>query len=442
MNRRVGEVSLPHSRAIVVAAAIAVCAAILWMARTYTFYFDEWTFIIGSPGWTFASYLQPHNEHPSMLLQAVYSVLLHTVGLRTYLPYLVVLLLLHATNAVLLFELVRRRAGDLAGMTAAALILVLGAGWDDILWAFQIGWLGSVAFGLGMLIVLDGPPSARRAPVAAGLLTGSLLFSGVGVPFAVAATVLLALDRDRRRELLWFVPVGAALAAWYVAFGRFGEHPNPQPTAANVLLIPGYALWGLAQSAGAVIGETGWIAAPLLALAAGAVAWAWWRRKDRFTVAVAAALVAFFVVAGLTRAQLGYTQAASSRYMYVAAALWLVLLAEPARALPWRGTWRPVLVACAFLACFNSAVLLLSFGLARTVLMERQVADFYALAAERGDPCLDPNGAVDLFVMPVETQPSLYYRAVDLYGDPIAGMPLTDHASYAAGVARLRKAGC
>ncbi|HKV87115.1 MAG TPA: hypothetical protein VJT78_03875 [Candidatus Dormibacteraeota bacterium] len=442
MKPAAGDIRLRGAGIYVAVAAVLICAAILWAARSYTFYFDEWTFIIGSPDWSLASYFQPHNEHPSIALQALYAVLLHTAGLRTYLPYMAILLAIHAANVVLLYGLVRRRCGQLVGVGAAALLLVLGAGWDDILWAFQIGWLASVGFGLAMLITLIGGSSPRRAAIAAALLTGSLLFSGVGVPFAAAAVVLLAFTAGRRRELAWFVPVGLALAAWYVAFGRFGQHPDPQPTAANLFLMPGYTLWGMAQSAAAVIGEAGWIAVPLLAVAIAAVAWAWWRRRDPFPVAVAAGLVSFFAVAGLTRAQLGYAQAASSRYMYVGALLWIVLLAEPARSLPWRGTWRPAIAACVFLACFNSAALLLSFATARTVLMERQVADLYALAAERSDPCLNPNGAVDLYVMPVETSPSLYYRAVDLYGDPRDGMTLIDTASFEAGVARLRRPGC
>lgn len=442
MKRLAGDVRLRHSRLAVAIAAVAICAAILWMGRTYTFYFDEWTFIEQSPDWTLRSLFVPHNEHPTMLLQAAYALLLHTVGLRSYIPYFVVLLTLHGTNAVLLFELVRRRAGDLIGIAAAALLLVLGAGWDDTLWAFQMGWLGSVTFGLAMLLVLDGPPTKRRSALAAVLLTGSLSCSGVGVPFAVAALVFLALMRERWAQILWFVPVGLAFAAWYVAFGRFGEHPNPQPTAANIFLVPGYAAWGVAQSAAAVIGEAGWIGVPISVLTVVAAAWGWWKTRDPFLVAIAAAMLAFFVVAGSTRAQLGYAQSASSRYMDVGALFWILLLAAPARYVPWGGRWRPVLVALVFLACFNSAVLLLSFGIARTVLMERQVADFYALAAERSDPCLNPNGAVDLFVMPVETQPAAYYRAIDLYGDPRYTQPLLDRASYEAGMANLRRPGC
>lgn len=430
---------MPRALPIIVAAALVVCAAILWLTRTFTFYFDEWTFITAAPDWTLASYFQPHNEHPSILFRLVYGALLNIVGLRSYLPYMALLVLAHAANVVLLFELVRRRSGDLVGMAAALLLLLLGAGWEDLLWAFQMAWLASVAFGLGALLALQNP---RRTALAAGLLAVSLGFSGIGIPFAVAATVQLVLARGRRRDLWWFVPVGVALAVWYVAFGRFGNHPNPQPTPGNVLVDPLYALWGLSQSLAGVIGEGGWIGAALLAAAVAALAWAWWRHgADAFAVGVAAGLVAFYLVTGLTRAQLGLQQGGASRYTYVGAVLWLVLLADAARSLPWRGTWRPALVAILFLAGFNSAVLLFEFTVAKTAQMERAVADLQALAAERGDPCLDRSGNADLLVMPQVTPP-LYYRAVDRYGDPVAGLAVRDRADFEAARANLRKAGC
>lgn len=434
------EVRVPRARLIVAAGALVACAAILWLSRTYTFYFDEWTFITTAPDWTFWSYFEPHNEHPSILFRAVYAALLNTVGLRTYLPYMALLLVAHFANVVLLFELVRRRAGDLVGMAAAALLLVLGAGWEDVLWAFQMAWLASVAFGLGALLLLQ---SQRRIGFATACVTASLAFSGIGAVFATAAAVQLALTPARRRDLLWFVPVGVAVAVWYVAFGRFGEHPNPQPTAANLLLDPLYALWGLSQSAAGLIGLGGWVGVPVLAVVAAVIAWRWMRRRpDAFGVSAVVALVTFYLLTGLTRAQLGYEQSGSSRYIYVAAVLWLIVLGDLARDVPWRGTWRPALVACVFLAFFNSGVLLFSYAAARSVLMERQVADFYALAAERGDPCLNPDASVDLLVMPAITRPRQYYRAVDAFGDPRDGLALRDQASYQAALANLRQAGC
>ena len=430
---------MPRALAMVVAAALMVCAVILWLTRTYTFYFDEWTFISTAPDWTLATYFRPHNEHPAILFRLVYSALLDTVGLRSYLPYMAALVVAHAANVVLLFELVRRRSGDLVALAAALLLLVLGAGWEDLLWAFQMAWLASVALGLGALLAMQNP---RRMAPATGLLAASLAFSGIGLAFAVAGTVQLLLTTPRRRDVLWLVPVGIALAAWYVAFGRFGNHPNPQPTAGNLLLDPLYTLWGMSQSVAGLIGEGGWVGAAVLATAVAALAWHWWRHgADSFEIGAAAGLVAFYLVTGLTRAQLGVQQSGASRYTYIGAVLWLILLAGPARNLPWRGTWRPALTACLFLACFNSAVLLFEFSVAKTAQMERAVADLQALAAERGDPCLDPDGHSDLLVMPQVTA-RLYYRAVDRYGDPVAGIPVHDQSDFEAARANLRKAGC
>ena len=430
---------MPRALPIVVAAALIACAVILWLTRTYTFYFDEWTFISTAPDWTLATYFRPHNEHPAILFRLAYSALLDTVGLRSYLPYMTALVVAHAANVVLLFELVRRRSGDLVALAAALLLLVLGAGWEDLLWAFQMAWLASVALGLGALLAMQNP---RRMALATGLLAASLAFSGIGLAFAVAGTVQLLLTTARRRDVLWLVPVGIGLAAWYVAFGRFGNHPNPQPTAGNLLLDPLYTLWGMSQSVAGLIGEGGWVGAAVLAAAVAALAWHWWRHgADSFEIGAAAGLVAFYLVTGLTRAQLGVQQSGASRYTYIGAVLWLILLAGPARNLPWRGTWRPALTACLFLACFNSAVLLFEFSVAKTAQMERAVADLQALAAERGDPCLDPDGHSDLLVMPQVTA-RLYYRAVDRYGDPVAGIPVHDQSDFEAARANLRKAGC
>jgi hypothetical protein len=418
-------------------------AAVLWLTRGYTFYFDEWTFIQTAPDWTWITFLQPHNEHPVMLTRLVYWFLLSTAGMHSYWPYMFVLLVLHGASAVLLFELVRRRAGDLVGLACAALLLVLGAGWENLLWAFQIAFVGSVACGLGMLLALEDPTSPRKLPAAALLLTASLMFSGIGVFFGVAAAVRLALAPARRRDLLWFAPVVIAFAVWYLAFGRSGTPPNPAPTAANVWLAIPYAAWGLGASAAGIFGLTAVPPPAVLVVAAAVVAFAWWRhRPDPVALGAVAGLIALYVLTGLTRAQLGYQQSGSGRYVYVGAVFWLILLADAARLLPWRETWRPLLAACLFLACFSSSVLLFEFAVAKGVQMQREMADLQALSAERLDPCLDPGAEVDPLVMPQVKSLPLYYRAVDRYGDPADSPPVVDRSDYQTARLRLVRTGC
>ena len=457
-----GRLRIPRARLVLAIASAAAAIAILWLSRAYTFYFDEWDFIQSAPGWALSSYFEPHNEHPTILPHLIYAALLNTVGLRTYLPYMLVLVALHIATAFLLFELVRGRAGDAVGLAAALMLLVAGAGWEDLLWAFQISFVGSAACGIGGLLALEVPPEfngyarisqlGRRAPqrgtdrrrlVATLLLAASLTFSAIGLFFLVTATVRLLVAPARRRDVSWLAPVAVAFVVWYLVFGHTGTATVPPAGVKNLLALPQYVVWGLAGGAGGLIGVTGWPALAVLLLAVATLALDWRSRPpDALDLGVAAGLLAFYVVTGIARAQLGYDQAASGRYVYVGAALWLVLLSRPASRLPWRGTWRPAIAACLFLACFNSSVLLVAYGAAKAQLMQREVADLQALAAERSDPCLNPSGVADRLVMPQVTSPALYYRSVDRFGDPTAGRPVTDRPDFEDARTNLRRSGC
>jgi hypothetical protein len=275
------------------------------------------------------------------------------------------------------------------------------------------------------------------------LLLGSLMFSGIGLFFLIAATVWLALTPERRHDIVWLTPVAIALGVWYLAYGRSGAPPASTTLAGNIAVLPLYVLWGLGSSVAGLIGEGGLLGPFLLLLALVALGFSWRRgRPDGFTIGIVAALLAFYVVVGLNRAQIGYQQSGSGRYVYEGALFWVLLLADAARNLPWRGTWRPALVACVFLACFNSGVLLYAYSAAKTEQMLREAADLQALAAERTDPCLNPNGVVDPLVMPQVTSPAAYYRAVDLYRDPVAGMPAIRGADFERARTNLLKPGC
>jgi hypothetical protein len=436
------QVRIPHARLIVALAALAVCAAILLLTRGYTFYFDEWGFILGSPDWTLPTYFQPYNGHPAMLTRLIYTALLATVGLRSYLPYMAILLALHATSVVLLFELMRRRAGDLIGIACAALLLVIGAGWENLLWAFQMSFVGSVACGLGVFLALEC--NARwRMPIVAALLAVSLTFSAIGLFFGLATAVRLIAARDRRKDLLWLMPVGLLFGAWFLTYGLHGVGSAAGTSTRNLSVLPLYTLWGLGASVAGLVGEGGWLGILVLVLAAAAVGYSWWRGGfDSFALGIAIALLAFYVVTGVVRGQIGYEQSGAGRYVYVGAVFWLILLGDAARRLRWHGTWRPATVALLFLACFNSGAVLVEFGTAKAAQMQRQVADLQALTAVRDNPCLNPNGAVDPLVMPAETIPALYYRAIDRYGDPSRGQPVPGRAAFDQARTNLLKPGC
>ena len=439
----VGEVRVPFARLFVAAAAVLGGLAILLLARGFNFYFDEWDFVLATPDASSTTYLQPHNEHLVLLPRLIYAALLNALGLGSYMPYMAVLLVLHGLNVWLVFELVRRRNGDLVGFGAAALLLLLGAGWENLLWAFQVTFVGAVTCGLAALLVIGRPRSAMALAGATALTAASLLFSGIGIFFAIAVAVRLAVEPGRRQDLAWLLPLAALFLLWYVVAGQHGVATNPPPTPRNLLIAPIYALWGMGAAAAGLFGESGWWVPVSLALAIAAVSFSWWRRRpDAFAVAVAAGLVSFYLVTGLGRGQFGYDQSGAGRYVYEGAVFWVLLLSDAARGLPWRGTWRPALVACIFLATFNSAALLVEYAAAKTTQMQRENADLQALEGVRNDPCLAAGGSPDPLVMPQVTRPALYYRAVDRYGDPAPRGPVTDTADYARARTNLERPDC
>ena len=428
---RAGSVSIAHARLIVAAGAALVAVVILLLSRNFNFYFDEWTFILNAPDWTWLSYLQPHNEHPVLVPRLIYAALLNTVGLRAYWPYMAVLLALHAANVVLVFELIRFRSGDAIAIGAAALLLVLGAGWENLLWAFQMTFVGSVTCGLGALLVLQRMRGSLGSGIAIALAGASLLFSGIGLFFLVAVAVFMAVDPTRRMDLRWLAVLLVIVVAWYADFGRTGAPANPPPTAANIVVAPVYVLWGMGAAAAGLIGEGGWWGPFALLAAVAAVGWSWYRKRpDALALAAAAGMLGLYGLTALTRGQFGYEQSGSGRYVYEGAIFWLLLLSDAATALPWRGTWRPALVAVVFLAAFNSAALLFEYGSAKVVQMHREAADLQAVNSLRGDPCLKPSASPDELVMPYLDSPSLYFRAVDLYGDPARPGAVTDRTDY------------
>ena len=120
-----------------------------------TFYFDEWDFVLRRHRDAVGVFLEPHNEHFSLVPVIVYKLLFATAGLDQYAPYRIVALLLHLTIAALVFVWVRSRAGDVLALAGATLLLFLGAGFEDVLWPFQIGFLFALASGLGAFLLLE-----------------------------------------------------------------------------------------------------------------------------------------------------------------------------------------------------------------------------------------------------------------------------------------------
>jgi hypothetical protein len=216
-----------------------------------------------------------------------------------------------------------------------ALLLFLGPAWQDLLWPFQMGFAGAALTGLaGLLLLEEG--RRERDPLACGLLVLSILFSSLGLSFAVAAAVEVLL---RRRELGLRRLYAAALplavyAGWYAGWGHTA--PN-QLSADNFLDSPAYVWEGVTASLDSVlalgtifdevVGRSQW-GAPLLIALLALVAYGQWRRPGLprgLWPPLAAGAVFWFLAAFNT---IPGREPYSSRYLYVGVFFLLLVAAN------------------------------------------------------------------------------------------------------------------
>ncbi len=319
---------------LLIAAALGSAALLAALQSHFTFFLDEWDLLLHRRGFSADAFLRPHNEHIIVAPAIVYKAIQGTLGMESPAPYQAIAIATFVASAVLLFVWVRRRIGEWPALLAAVLILFLGAAYEDLLSAFQIGYFGSMAFGLAALLALEDPGRRNDLIACAGLVI-ACSFSSVGLPFAVGAAVVIATEPGRLRRI-WIVAVPVALfALWWIGWG---SEADSTITFESIAEAPGYVLAGLANGISALLGlapssgtfeggALGW-GRPLLLVAAALVAWRAHRLGggSRWLWAAAAMLLTFWVLAAVNAAL--FRPPTSARYTYVGGVFTLMIAAE------------------------------------------------------------------------------------------------------------------
>jgi hypothetical protein len=319
------------------AVLLASGAMLLVLTRDLTFFQDTWEFLINRRELTLDNLLRPHNEHIVLIPVSIELFFLHVFGMSSALPEYLLLIAMALAAAVLLFVYARRRVGPWPALMATALLLFVGPAWSDLLWPFELAFVGSVLFGIAMLLALDRDDS-RGDVLACVFLAISAGFSSLGIPFMAAAAVnLFQRRRERGLRRAWFVAVPVVLfALWYLGWGHDAES---HLTLRNVLDSPRFVLEGLAVSLESLLGlskapieqspETvlGW-GEPLLIAAVALVVVQQIRRpgfSPGFWPVLAATATNWFLTA------FNYIpgrEPSTGRYMYAAGAFTLLLAVE------------------------------------------------------------------------------------------------------------------
>jgi hypothetical protein len=204
--------------------AIEVCAfpLLLFFGRHAWFTQDDWDFLSARTVGNAGDWFRGHFNHLVTLPILLYRLLWFIFGVRTYVPYLMLIILTHLAIAALVRVLLRRAGVRpwIATLLAGGFVM-FGAGGENILVAFQITFGGSLFFGLVQLVLADHEgPFDRRDRL--GLLAGfaGLLCSGVAVAMTIVVGITVLMRRGRRgRRIALFhtAPLGVAYIVWTVA---------------------------------------------------------------------------------------------------------------------------------------------------------------------------------------------------------------------------------
>lgn len=323
---------IPRARvALVLFGALEVIALplMLWWGRSTWFFSDDWDFLASRTGGNVGDLMRAHFGHWTTLPILAYRLLWWLVGIRSYRPYQVLVILGHLTAAALLRAVIRRSGVRpwLATLTAGTFVF-FGAGAENILVAFQITFVGSLVFGLAQLLLADHDgPIDRRDWL--GLVAGfaGLLCSGVALTMTFVVGLATLSRRGWRVALFHTAPLAGAYLVWLWTAPK-GE-ATASSRASSVLDVVKFVRAG-AQATFDGFGQLSGlgIAIALLLIIGLALIF---RQRDRDApstrlttpLALLAGAAAFLVITGVLRSgpRTGSVHGAQSRYVYLVGAM-------------------------------------------------------------------------------------------------------------------------
>jgi len=334
----------------------------LYIAPDLWLFYDDWAFI-ASPAADVA--LIPHVGHWSTAPWAIFTVVRDVFGINSFVPFAIPIMAAHLLLVHLIWRVMRRaQVLPWIATAASALLAFLGAGAENILWAFQVGFVGAMTLALTALLLVN-----RRefglwhgvAFVAASVL--SVTFSGTAIPLLMAAGIVGWVRRGIIRTALLLLPAVVAYAVWWARFGR--AYPTPPEFRPKGLVgiaqdVPRYMISMLVDGFGKISPVP--VVGVLLACAVLGFGFLTVRRATEATLpayALLAAAVAFAALTAFSRSGLGVESAVSGRYVYfiVFAVMPMLGMVLTKIAKPERLTEAGVTALILLLAVYNAALL-------------------------------------------------------------------------------------
>ena len=323
---------------VVLYLACAVQGAVaLWLGSRGWFSGDLIHYFVARGGVPGASEgpMEPHSAHWQLTLIMVYLVLFKLVGLTSYVPYLMLTVVVHLALVLVMHRLLRRLGtSPTVALVAAVSLLTYGAGSEAFIVEAPVALTSSLLLGaLAVLALLRAEeaaapgerPSSRSTLLASSLLLLACTISLGGVVASVWVGCF-ALSRGVWAMVRVVALPAVAFLGWYAVWGRGST--RVLLSREEVLQVPESAMTLLVAPLNDVTG--GWGAGPALLLGAMAgVALVARSHSPLARAALAGALAAVFhaVVSAIAQLPYGLEQVTTSRYRYVVLVLLLPGLA-------------------------------------------------------------------------------------------------------------------
>ena len=332
---------------VFIAAEVAAFGLILVLGRNRWFFNDDWDFLAQRTAGEVNDLFRPHYEHWITLPLLAYRFLWWLFGARSYLPYQALVAVMHLTTAALLRVVMRRAGvGPWIATAVAVLFAAFGSGYDNLIAAFQITFVGSLVFGLTHLLLADhdGPRDRRDW---GGMLAGlaGLMCSLVALPMIALVGLSSLIRNGPRRALFHVVPLSSAFLVWWVLVRPptySGDHD-----LGNTAEFVQVGFFSTFDALGQVCGAGILISIILtvgMVFTARTLSRTELRRRTAAPASLLVGAVMFLVVTGYGRSVKGLgpalvfgpEHASESRYLHVVAALILPAVAVAADALTRR----------------------------------------------------------------------------------------------------------
>jgi hypothetical protein len=354
-QRRFGEA------AAITGLLIGSALVILLAGHGLNFRHDDWEVIQDRYKGGASSFLQPLNEHLSIVPIAIYRLLFHTAGIGSYFWYRLVLVAFDVACGYCIWCLLRRRVAPSLAIGLTAVLVLCGSAYENFIFPIQIGQVGSLLGGLIAWVLLDGDSRAQTAGITAAVAF-SLASSAIGVAVLVGVGIEVLV---RRQWALVAGMTGLAVlfAIWYLNYGYGNGFFAPSHVPSFLAGIAAYTLtgtlglWPLYHLAHGTLMAAGLVLAlVIVGLSLMGSRRGWWSGSDgsysRGALAASAPRIAGLLAMlgvywGLTSlARAGLTPY-RSRYMHPGAIVLVLILAEllRGRRLSYRST------ALGLLAC-------------------------------------------------------------------------------------------